>query len=499
VSLAAASDRVNPILIRETLQSLNAKSFAGAFVVALVGVMVVAVTTMDASEADHARVFGQRTFQYLFNFVFLPAVLLLVPFQAFSSMRAEMQGGAAELLLLSNLTPAKIVRGRVLAVGAQFVLWLSVFAPMFALTYLLRGVSVSQIVVATALAATFSLAATALVTALGAFTRWKPAAALSNAVAGVGLAFGAFGVIQTFPFMVDGIASEIRNPSGREAIVSGFLAFVAAILLLLLVGQSQLTHPNENRSTPFRVYFLLVLGAMFAWVRIVAPFGGSAAAYFIPTAAAVTFGIPFLLMAPTEEDRLSPRVRILVPKNPVLALLVAPLLPGRGRGYLFVLLVLGTLLAVDALIVRDAASATYAGVGRKELDEMLACAAMGAAYVAIFGGVGALYRGLFRAGTAGNWFARLFMAFTLLMACLVPLIVEAFRQRRGVDRGDIEWTPLHVLNPFWTIDRFHRDATRPAPYLVAFVLATLAANAPSLVRGVVETLRASSDRRKLAR
>jgi hypothetical protein len=480
------SDRMNPILVRETLQSLNGRGFAGALLVTLLGVALIAVATLNTSAPHQGRGIGARTFQLLFCYVFLPVVLAIVPFQAFSSMRAEMQGGTAELLLLSNLTPAKIVRGRVLAVGGQFFLWLAVFAPMLALTYLLRGVSVEEILVSIGLAAVFAVSATALMTALGAFTRWKPAAVLANAIAGVGLAFGAFGIMMGFPHVVQGFISVSRESFAVEAIGTMAIVFAASIVLLLLVGQSQLTHPNENRSTPFRVFFVLLLAAAYGWIAFVAP-TTSSDARLAPSYGALTFGLPFLLLPPTEEERLSPRVRTLVPRNPILAFLAVPFLPGRGRGYLFTLLILAALLIANHF----ALASTPPGAIR--IFEAKA-PWLGAAYVIIYAGIGSLLRSRFRTGTTANWIARILMVIVLALASVLPVLIQGLLSNfRGV-----RWGPVHVLNPFWTIEEFDRGRARPDVYLAALAAATILANVPAIVRGIRETMEASAARRARA-
>lgn len=496
-ALGRLSDRLNPIFIRETLQSLNGRAFAGIFALALIGVAVVAVVTLDGDAAEDAAVLGGRAFDALLRFVFLPLTLIYIPFQSFGSMRTEMQGGTAELLLLSDLTPGRIVRGRVYATMGQFGLWTAVFAPMIALTYLLRGVSLDDIFLSLAVAALFGLVGASAMTVFGAFSRWKPAAALANALAGVGLAMAGLGMIAGFPELIWELRGLLDQPDGWRIAGIALLAILAGVLLLLLTATSQLVHPNENRSTPFRLYFVGLVATAYAYAAWASPAGSSTETMMIPGVAAVFFGIPFFLFPATEEERFSPRVRILVPQNRFLALLATPLLPGRGRGFLFLLLALGAVSAVNALLAESARAAAGTGASAsafRAYEEILSVGGMGALYVVIYAGIGSLLRGVLPRGTAGNWIARIAILVLLVAFCVGPLVFVAV----VLERRPNEWSPLHVLNPFFTIGEMHRSPQRPLHYLIPVAAVTMLLNLPALWRGVAETLAASKARRDAA-
>jgi hypothetical protein len=217
----------------------------------------------------------------------------------------------------------------------------------------------------------------------------------------------------------------------------------------------------------------------------------------IPGVAAVFFGIPFFLFPATEEERFSPRVRILVPQNRFLALLATPLLPGRGRGFLFLLLALGAVSAVNALLAESARAAAGTGASAsafRAYEEILSVGGMGALYVVIYAGIGSLLRGVLPRGTAGNWIARIAILVLLVAFCVGPLVFVAV----VLERRPNEWSPLHVLNPFFTIGEMHRSPQRPLHYLIPVAAVTMLLNLPALWRGVAETLAASKARRDAA-
>lgn len=489
----ALPDFLNPILVRETIQSLNGKAFTALFFLSLIGAAFTAFLTVRDGGVPEDYPRGTAAFHGLLQIVFLPVVLIYIPFQSFGSMRAELQGGTAELLLLSSLTPGRIVRGRVLATMAQFLLWLSLLAPLIALTYLLRGVSISDILLAVAMSAVFSLLAAALMTALGAFTRFKAAAALANALAGVGLAIAGLGVIAEFPMMLRELRSAAASTHGTAFVSMMILMLGAATLLLLLVAQSQLTHPNENRSTPFRLFYVGALAAAFVWVKAAASSGLPPDVGNALCMAGIFVGIPFVLFPATEDERFSPRMATLVPKHPLLALLAAPFLPGRGRGFLFLLLCTTTLVFVNETWASSLAASRGGSTGFFD-RELLVVPRLTALFIMIYGGLGSLVRSLLRKGVFGNWVARVAVLLMIAVFSLVPTLYEVFL----FDRRSLEWSGIHALNPFFTIGKFSHDDARPMPYLVAFAAVTVLLNAPVMARGLVETLAASKARRTSA-
>ena len=85
----------------------------------------------------------------------------------------------------------------------------------------------------------------------------------------------------------------------------------------------------------------------------------------------------------------------------------------------------------------------------------------------------------------------------LLLSIVVPLVIEAFAQQTGRSG----WEAYDILNPFETIDGRGTRTMRGAQIailgtLTAVMVAVLCA--PPLVRGILEVLRASKERRARA-
>ena len=495
------SDRLNPILVREVQQALNGRSFVATLALALLGIVVTALVV--ASEGDLGRAEGRDAFVLALQ-VLAPILLLVVPFQAYLSMRQEVAHGTVEHLLLSRLTSGAIVRGKLAAATVQALLFLAVFAPLVALTWLLRGVDVPTIAFVLGLAFVYAFGAAALAVAMGALSRWAPVRALPMLVLAVGLCVVTIGFVGGMPFIVRDLTSVLRDPDFGLQVLSVLVGpVVVGSILLGLVASNSLAHPHENRSTSFRVFALACVLLGLAWVAYVVPsvrglpsrVGWSALVPFAAAAGVCLF--PFWWFAVTEDEALSPRVRTLVPRSPILAAMEIPLLPGGGRGLLFTLLLCATTLggAALGLVLADAWGSAY------DRSWIVALGLWG--YVLLYAGLGRILRGRLPRGSRGTVVARVAMPLMIGILALLPVVVDLIVRGRSW-----EWTPLHVLSPVSTIDHALRGARSgrggPALYsgvdeaygwLGAVTVLVLLVNVPAMIRGAVEVMRASRIRR----
>lgn len=479
------SDRVNPILVRELQQSLRSRSLTSALFCALIVLFalagVIGVMSLDDRELTET---GRGAFMACFGCL-MPFLTLLLPLQAFFSMMHEVRDGTAELLLLSKLTPREIVRGKLQAAGVLFVLFLALFAPSMALTWLLRGVSVAMIVMACIFALLSALTCSSLAIAAGSLARARQVTPLLIALIALGLAGITIAAIASGVRLIE----TIERYPGREILVvlgSIGLSLISALWLFALVARSQLTHPVENRATPFRILFAALVPILCGWIMIAVerPDWPEAFATF-GVAFNLFFVVPALIIS-TEEDGLSPRVRNLVPKR--LALPSAPWLPGGKLGIVYVvcleIVVVGLSLGIPALLGFGASRGTVA---------WRTCWLLGSAlYLLIYTAIGSCYRSLLGPGVAKSWLARTMTVTTFALLMILPLLVQALFSRR-VDG----WSFLHIMNPFWTIDWFDgKPGDQAKLYLAlgAIAFGLLVLQLPGIRRAVREVLAASRAR-----
>jgi len=480
------SDRLNPLLSREVLQSLHGRTFLAALTLSLLAIVIVALSI--ASGADLQRPSGGDALVLSLQ-ILAPVLLLLLPFRAFLSMRQEVSPGTVEHLLLSRLTPGRIVRGKLLAGCVEFGLFVSVFAPLLALTYLLRGVDVPTIALALAHAFAYALVATSFAVAMGALSRWPGGRALPLAILSLGLVYVTAGAVVGMSSFVLRL-EELRDAGwDLEAIGNRFLPLAAATLLFLLVGGAALAHPYENRSTPFRAFALLGLlggGAWMAYGRHLAlAFYAASSGSWFPGPPEVGWWrytaalcAPFWLFAVTEDEALPLRAKARVPRRPLFALLAAPFLPGGGRGMLWT-----TLLVAVAIL------GAPGSFDRSDNEAVLDAWA----YAMLFAGL--LRFGRHRwlpPGSRGTTLARLAAPVLLLLLSMLPFVVDLLiGDRRSSGNALHALSPVHLL-------RSGRHGDEFSGALAGAAVLCFLCQVPAMWLGIEEVMKASRARRRRA-
>ncbi len=489
-------DRLNPILVREVQQSLNGKAFLSTLVLALMGVVLVGLTS---SGRNSPGVTGYATFRLALQLL-APIVLLAVPMVAFLSMRQEVSAGTIEHLLLSKLGPGAIVRGKLYAALVQQVIFLAVFAPLVAMTFLLRGVDVPTILQMLGLAAIGGLVACSLAIAMGALSRFQQVRALPLLVVAAGLTIvcvAVVGAMDGILYWVTSITSQSRG--GRSEFTPLAVIWIPCAVAVLLFGvtaAAALAHPNENRSTVFRLFAVGTLLSVFGWVWWMdvrwrsMRFGSSSDLdEAAPALAAWLAGILYLFwyFAVTEAGPLSLRVRTRVPRNRVLAGFLTPWLPGGGRGYLFMVL-----LALLSIGLARYLPLLVAGIEPDEREFRTAVGVWG--YVLVFAGLLAFIRRRLPQTSRASVSLRLLGIPGVVLLTMLPRLVELVRDERRRS-----WGPFDVLDPFRTMSRIRDGVDLSGLWILlgvaalGFVLAI-----PSIVRGFAEVLDASRERRSRA-
>ncbi|MBK9129902.1 MAG: hypothetical protein IPM13_19305, partial [Phycisphaerales bacterium] len=122
--LARLSDRLNPILVRELQQAFSARAFMFVIGLSLVAILVFALVV--ALQGDHVVGDGRDVFTAVLM-VMAPVLMLTLPMQAFNSMQVELREGAIDQLQMSELSPRRIVRGKLLAISVLIAMFLAVF------------------------------------------------------------------------------------------------------------------------------------------------------------------------------------------------------------------------------------------------------------------------------------------------------------------------------------------------------------------------------------
>ncbi|MDA0934997.1 MAG: hypothetical protein O3C51_16230 [Planctomycetota bacterium] len=474
------SDRLSPILVRELQQAVAARSFAVTLGVASLAVMMMAAAFTWSDPTWRTGELGRDAFA-MCVVCLAPIAVVVVPLQSLTGMRQEVVGGTAEQLLLTRIRPSRVALGKVAAGTTQFAVYLGVFAPLFGLAYLLRGVSFGSILLILFFGFWTNIAATSFAVAMGSLGKRRNQQQAAQAFASIVLFSSTTMLMAASTEMVREFDRLIPDPDFWPIVISITLVFLTVSWLFIMVATSVLSHPYENRSTSFRVFAVGVLALGGLWVVFVMDAGTRSEAAAILSGILALLLAPIWLWAPCEEEGMSPRVRSYVPRRA--AILAALFLPGGGRGYLFalVLAALGIALATVLPWIAD---------GSVDSDARHAMAAW--LYAPFAGGIARVLRGRLPEGKRWSVVAFTTTVIVFFLMSLIGEVLVIFRIWGGTG-----WSPVHVFNPFWTV--VDGGAGYHAVSVVGVIGGLMAVPAvPSVYRGLGEAVVASRTRRSRA-
>ncbi len=348
---------LNPLLIKESRQSLKSFQFIGTFGIMLLAAffwsMVGLVLMPDIRSVDSSTMFLAG-----FNWILLFPMIVVVPVWSYWSQVSEQSENSLELVTLSTMKPTQIVSGKFVSALLQVMIYLSVLAPCISFTYLLRGIGIPHIFfsIATILFSGMATISFALFLATSAKNRATQIIFLIGLVILCCIGF----------LMLGGSLTGALSDSGnfvREVLVgesAGFLGFYGYCLglgtysLVCLAGAvSNITFATDNRATRVRAALVIQLLLFIGWSIMMAQLTNSAflIVFFIFASIHWTF---FGMIFVGEQADMSRRVKRALPKTIAGKLLFSWLMPGPQRGFFFSMSSLwGTGLIFAAVITYD--------------------------------------------------------------------------------------------------------------------------------------------------
>jgi len=477
-------DRFNPILVKEVRQALRGKAFRWMFLITLLTATVVGVGYVSLQEDPNGRTFFIPMYGCL-----SAAIHVFVPLSIFTSLGNEWDENTYDLLVISNLRPRQIALGKLLSAGVQVLLYYSAFGPYLVFAYLLRGVDLVAVGVILGGSLFTSAALASIALALSSLSRLKVLRILFMALVAGGSIQSLGGSIAAASGIIN-FSNALRDPEAKTAIAAFLTGMVFLVLTGLAVATTRMAHPEENRSTSLRVLLVAALLAGLGWVTYFAswiPTSPSDLLLVIPMMAMLSAGALFVgsIFFASEEERLGRRVALSVPKNPVLALLVAPLLPGGGRAW--ALLLAGSAGVVAAAWGIRVWAATGDPFPTRGEQALLLGLMYGIFYVGLPSGVLSLWSKHLRVRVM----ARLAVPLLALLTLLGPAIVGLFSGNH--DLMDLE----HVLNPAYQIERLldGEDVGSTLWFMATLAGAVILLNTPRTFVAFREVLAASARRR----
>jgi len=482
VSARARSDRLNPVFLKELRQALRGRTFAILFPATVAIAVALAITVLVDYHPQSNL--GPPVFLSIVT-VLGVAVLGLVPFSTFQSMAGEWDEGTQDLLVLSHLSPGRIVLGKLLTAAVEAGLYVCAFLPLLLFTFLLSGVDVRDVMFLVGALYASSLAMCCLAMSLAGLSRvrfWR--VILLAALAGIGFLalVGGYQITEQFVLRGRGLGSTYASD---EVVVLASLVIVVGTLAASFAA-TRIAHPEDDRSGPVRITLTSLLVAALAWLAF-DPTGAIRSPAV--TQVAMVFGVITALFAVffvTEPERLPRRTVLRVPSNPALAVLATPFLPGGGRGVLWWFLQLA-ILAVWASLCDDGSSVGYSVGHPWPIDGWWRWTSMMAYFVVYLAGFSLALTRL-RQRPYGPLAARLVLPSVAILSMVAPIMLGFLVDDRAWRNGE------HPFLPFWVATNGTADVLRWNAVVIAGLVLFL--NGPRLVQSVREVLDASRARRR---
>lgn len=330
------SESFSPILIKEARQVLKSRQFLWTFFLMLAAVTVwtlVGWSILNVNSPDDVG--SGLLYGYLLILGF--PLGIVIPFSAFRSLAGEFENGTIQLISVTTMSSWQIVLGKLGSAALQIVAYLSVLAPCIAFTYLLRGVSVAQILFALSFCVVISLAFSCAGLFFACLARNK---LLSTGFAVLFVLALGFAYFLWIIFAWAVATSEIDVAmlwleSGRFMSFGMFGLVASSGLLFLASAASQISFAADNRSTLPRAMMLVQQTVFLAWVVMIASYAIDV--HMAPVLGWV-YGHYWLIMGCLligESSDLSARVLRGMPRSILGRSMFSLLMPGPGRGLLF--------------------------------------------------------------------------------------------------------------------------------------------------------------------
>ncbi len=307
----------NPIVVKELRQAVRSWAITGMLMVFLAVLFFVTVGFLlgQSFNISPNQALGREIFQF-----FLPVLSLVgfmfIPIYVGGRLTAERQDGNVDMLYITTLSPARIIRGKLLCGVYLTVLFFSVCAPFMVFTNLLRGIDLPTVFVLLVVA--FLLSILSLQAAI--FLSCLPASKGLKLL--VGLPSGMFmmslvGMMTalSMEMMREGVGSRLGTWDFWGPALSMFFLGLLLFGFLHLAAIALVSPPSANRALPLRAYatvaWALTLIVAYWWSVL----GAASDPMQIWAGFATGALILSLLISVCEGDEMSVRIRRTIPES----------------------------------------------------------------------------------------------------------------------------------------------------------------------------------------
>ncbi|MEI6971616.1 MAG: hypothetical protein WCL44_08880 [bacterium] len=347
---------LNPVLVKELRQAVRSNFVVAAMCLLVLIQMIttgVALANADMAIASYGLSSqGQQIFMAMLS-ILSGGCLFFIPAYCGFRLAVERAPGNVDLLFITSITPWTAIRGKVLSGVVLTVLFFSTSAPFMVLTYLMRGIDIPTMLVALCVAFLYVIAAiqAAIVVACVPASRlFKVLLAL--ATAGVFVIGISPMVAVTFELLRSGYAGLGLGVSSAIVVAAMLLLYAGIMAVMHVFSTAMIMPESANRALPVRLTVTAAWAASLITFLILAAYAGMGPLYFWCGLATGCICIA-MLIALSESERLSVRVRMTIPRG-LLRIPAFLFYNGPVAGVIWSLVLFGmtvgiTLIACDVL------------------------------------------------------------------------------------------------------------------------------------------------------
>ena len=459
------SERSNPIVVKEARQSLNSNQFVICFGITLLAVLVWTLFSV-ISQLPNAYYLPGGLLVLTGYFVILSFPLILViPFSAFRSMMLEAESRTFELVSISGLTAKQIVQGKMASALLQIVIYLSAMLPCIVITYLLRGISVSTILVYLYFMILASVVLSAIAIMIATVSRQRFLQVFANLFI-LGLQLFLFymvcAVTVAFVYSIP-MTSWISAP----VILSIGTIALTSVPLCMQCSAAAIDFPSENHAVAVRSRFLIWIGTIFFWCAWVVV-STETARHWV-WIFSVLLGIFTVVGALSVSERgiLSPRAQRTLPRTLLGQCALTWFYPGAGLAYIFLTSILAS--CVIAVVGFNYVFSLYSAAYQVD-DSSVMVGVAALSYFVLYTGLTRLIMMVVPRHIVGRPFLGLILqGFLFTLVPLAPyFVLLALNDFRSFEYG---WHQF--LFVFWTISEFDSGGFSSTNALAIVLLAIL--------------------------
>ena len=455
-----ASERLNPILVKESRQALKSKQFVVTFSLLLLAGWVWSILGVAILWPGIYYAPGGRFMLSIYLVILAIPVLVIVPFSAFRSLAAEREDGTFELLSITALSARQIVTGKLGSAMLQMLVYFSALAPCIAFTYLLRGIDIITIgfLLFYTCVASMMLSAFGLVIATISRTRhWQ---VLLSVLLLIMLCLVTFIWTMLFIQIIAAQDSAFDHPDFWlvQGVIVTFCVSNAA--LFVLIAAAQISFASDNRSTPLRIMLLLQQVLWVGWMTYLwMHFKDDDVLYVLVTVAGIYWFVSGALMM-GETSQLSPRVKRSLPQSYFGRMAFTWFNPGPGTSYIFCAT---NLLALVLIVLMTGAAAEITGnaVATGNFNWAIYTSLVGGYVVAYLGTARLLVMMLTLVGRVTTLLTMMLTIFVALMGCAAPWFFQTWL----VGYRNMEYSSLQFTNWMWTLNEAVNGGLAMSPFV----------------------------------